>query len=174
MVPDTPNSQPSRRPPPSQAINFVIDLISLLVLLALAATGLLLKYVLPPGSRGGRGLRLWDMTRHEWGDIHFWLSIVLAVLVIVHLALHWTWVCAVVARWVSKSNGAKHLTPLRRSAYGVAFLIAVVALLWGSVWLAGLKTTSSGGDRDQGGGQRYRGGRGAAVLPQVAERAPAQ
>ena len=65
MVPDTPNSQPSRRPPPSQAINFVIDLISLLVLLALAATGLLLKYVLPPGSRGGRGLRLWGMDRHE-------------------------------------------------------------------------------------------------------------
>jgi hypothetical protein len=138
--------------------------VTLLVVLAMAATGLLLKFVLPPGSRGGQGLQLWGFTRHEWGDIHFWLSVAMGALFIVHVALHWTWVCTVVARWFRIEGASSgQASPTRRSAYGVGFLLAVAGLLMGFVWVAGISTTKPETDAERG-GRGYRGGRNAAVL----------
>ncbi len=58
---------------------------------ALAGTGLLLAFRLPPGSRGGQGLSAFGMNRHDWGDIHTWLSYSFITLVLLHLAVHWRW-----------------------------------------------------------------------------------
>lgn len=57
----------------------------------LIGTGALLTWKLVPGSRGGHGLRVLDMNRHEWGDIHFWAGIVCLVATIAHMALNWAW-----------------------------------------------------------------------------------
>jgi len=85
-------------------VNFIVDLIAFIDLLFLAFTGFIIKFILPPGSggrgqgfRGGRGpaegiRELWSMTRHEWGDIHFYLSVAFIVLILVHIILHWTWI----------------------------------------------------------------------------------
>ena len=82
-------------------VNFIVDSIGFVVLLGIVYTGVIIKYVLPPGSgghghRGGRGgnevKELWDMTRHEWGDIHFYLSLAFIVIIIVHLVLHFKWI----------------------------------------------------------------------------------
>ncbi|HUU16511.1 MAG TPA: DUF4405 domain-containing protein [Sedimentisphaerales bacterium] len=87
-------------------LNFIVDLVAFLDLLCLAFTGFIMKYILPPGSGGyGRGFRggrgpvegikyLWSMTRHEWGGIHFYLAVIFAVLMIVHIILHWSWIKA--------------------------------------------------------------------------------
>ena len=45
-----------------------------LVFCAMAGTGLLLAFRLPPGFRGGAGLAVMGWTRHQWGDLHTWLS----------------------------------------------------------------------------------------------------
>ncbi len=84
------------------SLNFIIDLASFINLLTLICTGIIMKYILPPGSggcgwgfRGGRGpgqiRELWSMTRHEWGNIHFYLAILFIILMTVHIILHWTW-----------------------------------------------------------------------------------
>jgi hypothetical protein len=84
-------------------LNFIVDLIGFVDLLLLATTGVILKWVLPPGSGGqGRGFRggrggehikdLWGMGRHDWGDVHFVLSLLFLFLMLVHLILHWTWI----------------------------------------------------------------------------------
>ena len=57
----------------------------------MAATGCMLAYRLPPGSRGGGGLTAWGWSRHEWGDLHMWNSYVFLALSLLHLALHWRW-----------------------------------------------------------------------------------
>lgn len=57
----------------------------------LFGTGLALAYRLPRG-RGGRGLEMLGMTRQEWGDLHLYAGILMGLLVLVHLALHWSWV----------------------------------------------------------------------------------
>jgi hypothetical protein len=88
--------------------NFVLDSLSLVNLLLLAATGAVMRWVLPPGSggghghgfRGGRGLgpggeqvqQLLGLGRHDWGDIHFILALVFLGLILAHLVLHWTWI----------------------------------------------------------------------------------
>jgi hypothetical protein len=69
-----------------------------LVFCAMAGTGLLLAFRLPPGSRGGRGLSALGLSRHEWGDWHTWLSYAFLAMILLHLALHWRWFWQVAAR----------------------------------------------------------------------------
>jgi hypothetical protein len=84
-------------------INFIVDLISFLDLVGLTCTGLIMKYVLPPGTGGcGRLLHggpgrahirtLWSMSRHEWGSIHYALAVIFLALMVVHIILHWSWI----------------------------------------------------------------------------------
>jgi hypothetical protein len=87
-------------------LNFMVDLIGFVDLLLLAATGAILKWVLPPGSGGGHGdgfrrgrdpgeiKELLGLGRHDWGDIHFVLSLLFLLVILVHLILHWTWIKA--------------------------------------------------------------------------------
>jgi hypothetical protein len=84
-------------------VNFIVDFVSFLDLLGLIFTGIIIRYILPPGT-GGRGQELhggqgagrvkdfWTMTRHEWGDVHFYMVVVFIVLMLIHLFLHWTWI----------------------------------------------------------------------------------
>ena len=84
------------------SLNFIVDLVSFLNLLGIVFTGCIMKYILPPGT-GGRGHRLheglgrghikdlWSMTRHEWGNVHFYLAVLFVILMAVHIILHWSW-----------------------------------------------------------------------------------
>ncbi len=76
----------------------ILNALLWLVFCAMSGTGLLLAYRLPPGSRGGRGLSALGLGRHEWGDIHTWLSYAFLTLIVLHLALHWRWFWQVAAR----------------------------------------------------------------------------
>lgn len=147
-----------------QILNLVIDTAALLVMLAMVATGFLLKWVLPPGSRGGQGLQLWDTTRHDWGDLHFWLAVALLLLMFVHVLLHWSWVCALVARLArGTSSGGAVVAHARQWLYGISFLIVCCLLLVGFLWLASAHTRRGDGSEERGRGG-FRGGRGAAVV----------
>jgi len=98
-------------------LNFIVDSISFADLLLLAATGTIMKWVLPPGS-GGRGYgfrggrdpaelrELLGLTRHDWGSIHFILALLFILLILVHIVLHWTWI---------KTCGKSLLLPSRRA-----------------------------------------------------------
>jgi hypothetical protein len=83
--------------------NFVIDSISFLDLIGMMVTGIIMKYILPPGTgglerqiSGGRGRahikELLGMTRHEWGSIHTYLAIIFIILMVVHIIIHWAWI----------------------------------------------------------------------------------
>ena len=84
-------------------INFILDLAGFGLLVSLAVVGVIMKYVLPPGS-GGRGRALHDgtggehiktlmsMSRHEWGDIHFILAVLFLLVIVLHIYLHWGWI----------------------------------------------------------------------------------
>ena len=72
-------------------LNRIVDFLLWIALCLMLATGFILRYRLPPGSRGGRGLTIWDWSRHDWGDLHTWLAYAVFALVAVHLILHWKW-----------------------------------------------------------------------------------
>ncbi|WKJ92330.1 DUF4405 domain-containing protein [Methylomonas montana] len=77
-------------------VNIIIDLVATLLFLGMIATGYLLRFPLPPGSN--KTLTLWRLSRHQWGDIHFWISLGLLAVLVIHLALHWNWIVTVIGK----------------------------------------------------------------------------
>ena len=53
-----------------------------------ALTGFLLWFA-PPGPRAGRQVLLLGLTKSEWNDIHFWVSVVAIVVTLIHVVLDW-------------------------------------------------------------------------------------
>ena len=35
---------------------------------------------------------VWGLSRHEWGDVHFWIAMTMLGTMAVHIYLHWKWV----------------------------------------------------------------------------------
>lgn len=117
----------------------LIDLLVALIFIALAATGVIIHYTLPAGS--GHSATLWGLGRHGWGDLHFWIAITGVALIVLHVALHWGWVCATTPRLVGMKP--KALSPARRRACGIATLLVLAGLLGGFTWLASSSITTS-------------------------------
>lgn len=76
-------------------INLLIDAIMLIVFMAVAGLGFLIKYVLLPGYKinelydSNTELFFWGLNRHQWGTIHLYLAFPLILLMILHIILHW-------------------------------------------------------------------------------------
>lgn len=68
----------------------VIDVSAFISFLFLTSTGILMRYMLPPGT--GRWSEVWGMTRHQWGDVHFWISVFFFAVLALHLLQHWRFV----------------------------------------------------------------------------------
>lgn len=111
-------------------LNIVIDLISALLFVGMIATGYLLRYPLPPGSN--KSLMLWGLGRHQWGDVHFWISLALLAAMLCHLVLHWNWIVTVIGK---RCGMVKSSQPsLVRS--GIWTLTVVGVMSFGFAWLA--------------------------------------
>lgn len=72
-------------------IRRVLNLLLWLNVCLLSGTGFALYWRLPHGREGGRGLELWGMDRHEWGELHAIAGIVFAVLILAHMVMAWPW-----------------------------------------------------------------------------------
>ncbi|MBU0678636.1 MAG: DUF4405 domain-containing protein [Verrucomicrobia bacterium] len=110
-----------------------VDLTAFISFFTLMATGFVLKFQLPPGSgriikeQMGRGTLgreislLWGLTRHQWGEIHFWIAIVMITAMVLHLAIHWKWI-------VVSIKGKAPAESRIRVAIGILGLLALLAL----------------------------------------------
>lgn len=115
-------------------INFWIDALLLAVLAGLAWTGCLIHYVLPPrhGRAEGVEMLLWGWDRHDYGQVHFYMSIALVLLLLVHVWLHWGWVC----NTISNMFGGSKAGYARRLMYGLIVLLLLTAGTAGSlIWV---------------------------------------
>ena len=79
-------------------IRRVLNLLLYLSFCTMAGTGLLMAFRLIPGSRGGQGLEVLGWNRHDWGDLHTWVSYVFIALVVLHLVINWAWLAKVAAK----------------------------------------------------------------------------
>ncbi len=97
------------------SVQLAVDSLALVACTFVATTGLVLQTALPPGSgRLDAGLPerqivlLWGLSRHEWGRIHLWAAYALLAILVLHLALHWKWLVAMVTRKrENKSSGTR-------------------------------------------------------------------
>jgi hypothetical protein len=100
-------------------LNSLVDAISFAAFLFLTTTGVLVRYILPPGS--GRFTTLWGLDRHDWGDIHFWLALIFFACLSAHLFLHWKWI-------VFLFKGKKREGSGVRVGLGIVGVITLLAL----------------------------------------------
>ena len=99
--------------------NFIIDTLAIIAFLFLTTTGVLMRYMLPPGS--GKHNTIWNLDRHEWGAIHFWLSVAFFSILALHLIYHWRWIIKVASGKPRNYSG-------NRVLLGVVGFIVVVLL----------------------------------------------
>ena len=83
------------------ALKYLIDAVLFMDVCSIAAIGLLLGFVIP---RGGQGSNYFlGLHRHEWADIHLFLSMLLLALLILHLWFNWTWIVQSTKRYFGNS-----------------------------------------------------------------------
>ncbi|MBD3383554.1 DUF4405 domain-containing protein [candidate division KSB1 bacterium] len=77
-------------------INFIIDVVLLILLFLIGSIGILIKYVLLSGQESWEKyhqkveLLLFGWDRHQWGTLHFILSAIFIALILLHIILHWS------------------------------------------------------------------------------------
>lgn len=84
-------------------VNALVDIACLIAFIPSLLTGLVLYFFLPSGGgRGGSWVTWMGITRHDWVLYHDVASFAFAVLLILHLLLHWKFF-----RHIGKSFGAQ-------------------------------------------------------------------
>jgi hypothetical protein len=53
-----------------------------------AFTGFLL-WAAPSGFRSGRSLLLFELSKGQWDDIHFWFSVAAIAITVIHIIIDW-------------------------------------------------------------------------------------
>jgi hypothetical protein len=110
-------------------INFLLDCILLLFFLALIWVTFVLRVAFP-NATAASGYRLWGFSYDGWAGLQFSLFLVLLVAVLLHLMLHWSWVCGVIANRLSRLRGQNaRVDDGNQTIYGVAALIVVFNVL---------------------------------------------
>jgi len=100
------------------ALNYWLDFIAFVEFAFLTSTGILIQYALP--ERSGRS-SVWGLSRHEWGDIHFYIAIALFTTLAMHIVLHWNWIVNFTRGHADASSGWRLLL-------GIAALIVVILM----------------------------------------------
>ena len=97
----------------------LIDISAFISFIFVISTGVLMRYVLPP--RSGQSIEILGMSRHEWGDIHFYITFIFLVILSIHLILHWKFIRNIFHGRLKEASNF-------RLILGLVGLIAVLAL----------------------------------------------
>lgn len=90
-----------------------------------------------PAPTVAAGWALWGWSYDAWSDLQFGLLTILSLIILIHIMLHWSWVCGVAVTKVlgRKKAGADNGS---QTIYGVATLIVVLNLIGLLIGLASL------------------------------------
>lgn len=104
---------------------YSVDVILFICLGGMTLIGILLGFVIPTGPAAADSAKYFlGLHRHQWGNIHAWLSIAFVALMVVHIVLNWNWVTAK-TRQVFKRRSASALAVTACAPFLVLFLFWV-------------------------------------------------
>jgi Domain of unknown function (DUF4405) len=108
-------------------INFLLDASLLVAFGVLISSGVIVRFVFPPGTEA-KGWYLWGLGYDQWATVQFAMVAVLALGILIHVMLHWSWVCGFVATRLARDKRAK-LDDGTQTLYGVGLLIVILNVL---------------------------------------------
>jgi hypothetical protein len=127
------SKKPEKRRVSMSVVNFWLDASLLVLLLLLGWESAMLQIVFPAPTLAV-GWTLWTLTFDQWRDIEFATLCVFAVGLLVHVMLHWNWVCSVIAIQILHTR--ERPDEGMQTIYGVATLIVVLHIIGLGVILA--------------------------------------
>lgn len=111
------------------ALNFALDAFLFVVTVSLLFVSAVVRLVFPPPADAA-GWRLWGYSYDAWANAQFGLLCLIALSILLHVMLHWSWVCSVaLTRLAGRSSKEAKLDDGTRTLYGVGLLIVVVTIL---------------------------------------------
>jgi hypothetical protein len=114
-------------------INFWVDFSLLLIFVALLAVTGVMIFVFPRPSASS-GWAVGGMTYDAWALAQGVLIAVFALDVLLHLILHWSWVCGVVThRFLSVRGKPAAMPDGIKTLYGVGTLVVVLTVVAGVI-----------------------------------------
>jgi hypothetical protein len=63
--------------------------IALIIVWILSAFSGLILWLAPEGRQAGRQLLLFDITKQNWGEIHFWICVAVVIVTVLHITIDW-------------------------------------------------------------------------------------
>jgi hypothetical protein len=110
-------------------INFCLDCLLMLLFVVLLGVTAIMRFAFPAPSLAA-GWTLWGWSLDEWQDLQFVLVCILAVAILVHVMLHWNWICGVISSKVSKWKGCSYrMDEASKTPWGIALLILIINVL---------------------------------------------
>jgi hypothetical protein len=127
-------------------LKYLVDTLMFLCILGVAGIGFMMGYAIPEGPGGGGGSKFFlGIHRHQWGNIHLYLSLAFTALLVVHLVLSWSWI---------KGKARSLFGKAWKAALGLTLLAALlVPFLF---WLAMPKNDPAYAEYGAGVGLRWR------------------
>jgi len=105
---------------------YLVDAFLYVVVVALAVVGALMALVIPEGPASAGSAKLFlGLHRHQWGNIHAWLSLAFVVVLVVHLVLSWKWI-AIRSRCIFKRASAPALAAVGLLPFLLLFVLWAV------------------------------------------------
>jgi Mor family transcriptional regulator len=104
---------------------FLVDTSMFICMVGIAVIGILLAFFIPQGPSSPDSSKYFlNLHRHQWGNIHLYLSITFVLLLIIHLTLDWKWI----------KSRAYHIFKGRwKMALGSTFLLSLLVLF--IIWI---------------------------------------
>jgi hypothetical protein len=107
--------------------NLLLDTTLLVAFSVLVWAAAIVRFVFPPGP-DARGWLLWSLDYDQWTTIQFGLISILTLGILLHVMLHWSWVCGILAAKLSRNKKAK-IDDGTQTLYGVGLMIVLLNLL---------------------------------------------
>jgi hypothetical protein len=120
------------------SINFLLDCALCVIFLSIVFCAVVLRFVFPPATSAAQWV-LWGASYDDWAQIQFAILCLFTLAVLVHVMLHWTWICGVVSNRLSEwRKKPTRIDEASRTVYGVGLLILVVNVIGVSIAVAAL------------------------------------
>lgn len=122
-------------------VNFLLDTLLLIMFCAIMATAVIVRFIFPPGPDAA-GWLLWGYNYDSWCTLQFGLIAAFALGILIHLMLHWNWVCGIVVTQFSRNKRMK-VDDGTQTIWGVGLLIVLLNVLGLAIAVAALTIQSA-------------------------------